>query len=220
MSSTFDRRSFLTHSAATIGGVAMAGSIVDDLLASSASAAAIGVNTGKPKRGGTLTVVTLSDVPNYHIFNGSQGKMDDSGFCVANALYDPLFVMSANGKVALPMLALSATPNASYTVWTIKLRRGVAFTNGATFDANICVANYTAAAADPTVGLAIQPFITSVTKVDDFTVNYNMVIPYASFPVLLAEQQIAYMAHPVSFVPTYTGNPIGTGPFKVKSWQV
>jgi ABC-type transport system substrate-binding protein len=28
------------------------------------------------------------------------------------------------------------------------------------------------------------------------------------------------MAHPVSFVPTYTGDPIGTGPFKVKSWQV
>jgi len=119
MSSTFDRRSFLTHSAATIGGVALAGSVVDDLLATSASAAAIGVNTGKPKRGGTLTVGTLSDVPNYHIFNGSQGKMDASGFCVANALYDPLFVMSANGKVALPMLALSATPNANYTVWTI-----------------------------------------------------------------------------------------------------
>src|SRR5271154_4026915 len=197
MSSTFDRRSFLTHSATTLGGVALAGTVVDGMLANVAGAA-VGVNKGKPKLGGTLTVGTLSDVPNYHIFNGAQGRMDDSGFCVANALYDPLFVMSANGKVALPMLALSATPNASYTVWTIKLRRGVAFTNGATFDANICVANYTAAAADPTVGLAIQPFITSVTKVDDFTVNYNMVIPYASFPVLLAEQQIAYMAHPVS----------------------
>jgi ABC-type transport system substrate-binding protein len=219
MSSTFDRRTFLTHSAATLGGVALAGTVVDGMLANVAGAA-VGINKGKPKLGGTLTVGTLSDVPNYHIFNGSQGKMDDSGFCVANALYDPLFVMSANGKVALPMLALSATPNSSYTVWTIKLRRGVGFTNGATFDANICVANYTAAAADPTVGLAIQPIITSVTKVDDFTVDYNMVIPYAAFPVLLAEQQIAYMAHPVSFVPTYTGNPIGTGPFKVKSWQV
>jgi ABC-type transport system substrate-binding protein len=219
MSSTFDRRTFLTHSAATLGGVALAGTVVDGMLANVAGAA-VGINKGKPKLGGTLTVGTLSDVPNYHIFNGSQGKMDASGFCVANALYDPLFVTSANGKASLPMLALSATPNASYTVWTIKLRRGVAFTNGATFDANICVANYTAAAADPTVGLAIQPIITSVTKVDDFTVNYNMVIPFASFPVTLAEQQIAYMAHPVSFVPTYTGDPIGTGPFKVKSWQV
>jgi len=30
MSSKFDRRSFLTHSAATIGGVAMAGTVADE----------------------------------------------------------------------------------------------------------------------------------------------------------------------------------------------
>ncbi len=198
----------------------MAGTIVDDLLAASASASAIGVNTGKPKRGGTLTVGTLSDVPNYHIFNGAQGKLDASGFCVANALYDPLFVMSANGKVALPMLALSASHNANYTVWTINLRQGVTFTNGDPFNADIVVANYTAANANPTVGLAIKPIIASVTKVSEYTVQYNLVIPFSAFPVTLAEQQIAYMAHPSSFVSTYTGNPIGTGPFKVKTWQV
>jgi ABC-type transport system substrate-binding protein len=70
------------------------------------------------------------------------------------------------------------------------------------------------------VGLAIKPIITSVTKVSAYTVAYNLVIPYASFPIFLATQQVGYMAHPVSFVPTYTGDPIGTGPFKVKSWQV
>jgi ABC-type transport system substrate-binding protein len=219
MSSTFDRRSFLTHSAATIGGVAMAGTVVDGLLANVAGAA-IGVNAGKPKRGGTLTVGTLSDVPNYHIFNGAQGKLDASGFCVANALYDPLFVMSKNGKTALPMLALSATPNANYTVWTVALRRGVTFTNGDPFNATVCVANYTAAAADPTVGLAIQPIIKSVTMVDAYTVTYTLVIPFSRFPVSLAQSQISYMAHPSSFVSTFTGTPVGTGPFVVKSWQV
>ena len=197
----------------------MAGTVVDGMLADVAGAT-VGIAKGKTNLGGNLTVGTLSDVPNYHIFNGSQGKMDASGFCVANALYDPLFVMSENGKVALPMLAVSATPNSDYTVWTIKLREGVGFTNGATFDADICVANYTAANADPTVGLAIKPIITSVTKVSAYTVAYNLVIPYASFPIFLATQQVGYMAHPVSFVPTYTGDPIGTGPFKVKSWQV
>jgi ABC-type transport system substrate-binding protein len=197
----------------------MVGSVVDGLLANVAGAT-VGVNKGKPRLGGTLTVGTISDVPNYHIFNGSQGKLDASGFCVANALYDPLFVMSLNGKVPLPMLALSATHNANYTVWTIKLRQGVNFTNGDAFDAAIVVANYTAASKDPTVGLAIQPIISSVTQVDDYTVAYNMAIPFSTFPISLSEQQIAYMAHPSSFVPTYTGNPIGTGPFKVKSWQV
>ena len=198
----------------------MAGSVVDDLLANAASAAAIGVNNGRPKRGGTLTVGLISDVPNYHIFNGSQGKMDASGFCVANALYDPLFVISANGHTPLPMLAISATPNRNYTVWTIPLRQGVSFTNGDPFNADVVVANWQAANADPTVGLAIKPILTSVTKVDAYTVQYNMAIPFSSFPTSLADQQIAYMAHPSSFSPTYAGNPIGTGPFKVKSWQV
>ena len=219
MSTTFDRRSFLTHSAATIGGVAMAGSVVDGLLANVAGAT-VGVNKGKPRKGGTLTVGTISDVPNFHIFNGSQGKLDASGFCVANALYDPLFVVSVNGKGALPMLALSASHNANYTAWTIKLRHGVTFTNGDPFNADIVVQNYTAANNDPTVGLAIKPIIASVVKVDDSTVTYNMVIPFSTLPITLAEQQISYMAHPTSFVPTYTGNPIGTGPFVVKSWQV
>ena len=97
MSVTFDRRSFLTHSAATIGGVAMAGTVVDGMLAGVASATT-GINKNKPKMGGTLKVGLISDVPNYHNFNGAQGKMDASGFCVANALFDALFVASANGR--------------------------------------------------------------------------------------------------------------------------
>ncbi len=197
----------------------MAGTVVDDLLANAAGAA-VGVNTSKPKTGGTLTVGLISDVPNYHIFNGSQGKMDASGFCVANALYDPLFVMSANGKTALPMLALSATPNSNYTVWTIALRQGVSFTNGDPFNADTVVANWAAAAAAPTVGLAIRQIIAKVVKVSNYTVQYVMVIPFSTFPSSLAEQQIAYMAHPSSFSSTFTGNPVGTGPFKVKAWQV
>jgi len=192
---------------------------VDGLL-ETAAGATTGVNKGKPKTGGTLTVGIISDVPNYHIFNGSQGKMDASGFCVANALYDPLFVMSKDGKTALPMLALSATPNSNYTTWTIALRQGVTFTNGDPFNADIVVANYNAAAADPTVGLAIQPIIQSVTKVDEYTVAYNLVLPFSTYPVSLAEQQTCYMAHPSSFVSTFSGTPIGTGPFMVKSWQV
>jgi ABC-type transport system substrate-binding protein len=219
MSSTFDRRSFLTHSAATVGGVAMAGSVVDGLLAKVAGAA-VGVAKGKPKLGGVLTVGTLSDVPNYHIFNGSSGKLDDSGFCVANALYDPLFVMSSNGKTALPMLAVSAKPNANFTVWTIALRHGVQFHDGTNFDASVVVANYTAANANLTVGLAIQPIIASVKAINSFTVEYNLVVPFTAFPIFLSEQQITYMAAPSALGNNYAGKPIGTGPFKFKAWSI
>jgi ABC-type transport system substrate-binding protein len=219
MTASYDRRSFLSHSAATVGGIALTGTVVDGLVAQAASAAT-GVSTKTPKRGGTLRVALLSDVPNYHTFNGAQGKMDASGFCLANALYDPLFVMAADGKTVLPMLALSATPSANYTVWTVVLRQGVSFTNGDPFNASIVVANYQAAAADPTVGLAIQPIIASVTEVDTYTVKYTLVSPFSTFPITLTEQQITYMGHPSSFSSTYSGNPIGTGPFTVQSWSL
>ncbi len=197
----------------------MAGSVVDGMLAGVAGAAT-GVAKGKPKLGGTLTVGLLSDVPNYHIFNGSSGKLDASGFCVANALYDPLFVTSHDGKSWLPMLALSAKSSSNYTVWTIALRHGVQFHDGTNFDASVVVANYQAAAANATVGLAIQPIIASVKEVNSYTVEYTTVIPFARFPILLSEQQIAYMAAPSALGNTYAGKPIGTGPFKFKSWSV
>ena len=220
MSIELDRRTFLTHSAATIGGVAMAGTVVDGMLAGVASAAT-GVTSSRPRIGGALKVGLISDVPNYHIFNGAQGKMDASGFCVANALYDALFVASANGKTWLPMLALSATPSKDYTVWTVTLRQGVTFTNGDPFNADIVVANFAAAAADPTVGTAILPIIASVTKASAYSVIFKLVIPFSTFPfTALCEQQTAYMAHPSSFSKTFTGTPVGTGPFKVVSWQV
>ena len=197
----------------------MAGTVVDGLLADLAGAA-VGVNHAKPLTGGKLTVALISDVPNYHKFNGAQGKMDASGFSVANALYDPLFVMSKNGRTALPMLALSATPNSNYTVWTLALRQGVRFSNGDPFNADVVVANWAAAAADPTVGLAIRPIIGKCTKIDNYTVQYNMVIAYSTFPVSMAEQQISYMAHPSALAAGFSGTPLGTGPFKIKSWQV
>lgn len=211
----------------------MAGTVVDGMLASSAGAA-VGVNTGKPKLGGSLSVGLMSDVPNYHVFSGSLGKMDASGFCVANAVFDSLFCVSADGKSALPMLALSATPNSNYTQWTITLRQGVTFHNGDAFNADVVVANWQAANADQTVGLAIKPMIGAVTKVDTYTVLYTMVIPYSTLPMTLAEQQIGYMANWPGFMSTptkisasqgatgttYSGNPIGTGPFEFVSWTL
>ena len=196
----------------------MVGTVVDDLLAGAAGAAT-GVSSAKPKMGGTLKVGLMSDVPNYHIFNGAQGKLDASGFCLANALYDPLFVSAANGKTWLPMLALSATPSPDYKTWTVALRQGVTFTNGDPFNADVVVANFQAAQADPTVGSAIRPIIAAVTKANSYVVVFSMVVPFSTFPYsALCEQQTAYMAHPSSFSSTFTGTPVGTGPFVISSW--
>jgi len=218
MSSKLDRRSFLTHSAATVGGIALAGTVVDDLLAPAAGAA-VGIGTGKPKLGGSIKIGVLSEQPDPQTFSGAQGKLDAAGFTVANLVYDSLFVTSANGKAWLPYLALSATPSANYTEWTVALRQGITFHDGSPFNAAAVVANFAAAAANPTVGLAIRPLIKSVTQpnpADNYTVLFTMVLPFATFPTNLAESQIAYIAAPAALAsPSY---PVGTGPFKFQSW--
>ena len=69
----------------------MAGTVVDAVMAT-ATGATTGVNTGTPRTGGNLTVGVGSDVANITGFCGALGKLDTAGFCVANAVYDPLFV--------------------------------------------------------------------------------------------------------------------------------
>jgi peptide/nickel transport system substrate-binding protein len=214
---TIDRRKFLTHSAATVGGVAIAGTVVDTMLATSAFATTGDNHTSTPKTGGTLRVGIGSEVPDKMHFTGSTGKLDSNGFCIANAVYDALFVASADGKTWLPNLAVSATPDKTFKVWTIKLRQGVSFHDGTPFTSDAVVANYNAAKADTTVGLAIQPLIASVTKVDTYTVNYTVLMPWTTFPWNLSEQQIGYMADPGNFT-TNGRTPNGTGPFKYQSW--
>jgi len=198
----------------------MAGTVADGLFANTAGAT-VGVTSKKPKMGGTLTVGLISDVLSFSNFNGQQASWDQSAFCKGNAFFDPLFVTSANGNDILPMLALSATPNASYTEWTVQLRRGVKFSNGEPFNAAAVVANY-AATQVPTspVGPAIVPIIADVVSTGPYTVVYKLVIPYSTFNIQLSEQQIGYMAAPSTLGANYKGHPIGTGPFEFVSWSL
>ena len=196
----------------------MAGSVVDAVMATAAGATT-GVNTGTPRTGGNLTVGIGSDVASMNGFCGALGKMDTNGFCVANAVYDPLFVAKVVNGVATwsPMLALSATSNSTHTNWTITLRQGVTFHDGTAFNADSVVANFTAAYNDATVGRAIKPLITSCTKVSTYVVKYVTTNPWTTFPMYLSEQQIAYMAAPSTLA---GGLPVGTGPFVYDSWSV
>ena len=227
MPNQVDRRTFLTHSAATVGGVAMAGTIVDTLVADVAGAAS-GVGTGTPFTGGTLKVGLGSDAPKVSTFTGQTGKWDAAGFCVGSAVYDSLFLTNKAITGVLPNLAVSAVGSNTYKTWTVNLRQGVKFHSGTTFNADAVVANFQAAQNDGTVGAAIAGIINSCTKTGPYQVQYKTAFSFYPFPYTLAEQQIAFMADPAMFAPdptkphtyTYSGLPSGTGPFVCQSWTL
>ena len=216
MPNVYDRRSFLTHSAAAAGGIAMAGTIVDSLV--SAASADVVTNAGSiptsGQKGGEMTVGIPAEQPSRTTFTGAGGKMDASAFCIANAIYDSLFVSSSDGLSWLPNLATAAVPNSTYKEWTITLRSGVKFHDGTDFNADDVVGNYNAQKANATVGLAIGPLINTVTKVDATHVKYTLPFAWTTFPFQLAEQQISFMAAASSLA---GGKPVGTGPFKLNN---
>ena len=68
MPNVYDRRSFLTHSAAAAGGIAMAGTVVDSLVnVASAAVTNVVTNAGtipsSGQKGGSMTVAIASEQP-------------------------------------------------------------------------------------------------------------------------------------------------------------
>jgi peptide/nickel transport system substrate-binding protein len=215
VSSTYNRRQFLAHSAATAGGVVAAGALVDQLGGATPA--------GAVTKGGTLVVGVIAEqnqpfVPDY-------ATMDLSGFLYARSVYDPLCVTSANGKTVYPYLCESIKANASYDEWTITAREGVKFHDGTPCDGDAIYANLVADYESELTGKAIQGLIKGFThKTGSNTVVVNTTYKWVTFPYTLAEQQIGFMAQPDtlgsgSTPPSKGTNPVGTGPFIFDSWD-
>ncbi len=217
MTKEIDRRQFLTHSAAAAGGAVAAGAMAEIGLAGAAGAATV-------KTGGTLTMGVISE--QNKPFNPAHANMDTSGFCYARSVYDPLMVVSSNGKTVYPYLAKSLTPNKTYTTWTLTARPGVKFHDGTSCNGDAIFANMQENFASTLTGPAVQALVSGFTHVHgSSTVQIHTKHPWVTFPFTLAEQQISFIASPGSgSAPNtlgagYSGLPIGTGPFIAQSWN-
>ncbi len=117
-----------------------------------------------------------------------------------------------------PDLAVSWTPSDDLKVWTFKLREGVKFHNGHTLDAGDVVATMQRI-LDPATGSRARANLTMIEKVeavDPLTVRFTLNIPYAGFADIFAERQLRIVAKDEANA--LSTKPIGTGPFKFKSW--
>ncbi len=170
-----------------------------------------------PQRGGTLRVGMSFDVqtldptaPNF------ASAMD---YTAARAVLDPLFGIDPKGRL-VPELALSATPSNGNKAFTVKLRKGVKFSDGTDFDADAVVAHYQEI-KDKGDCLGCPPrLVTNVKRVaapDRNTVVFTLTAPWAKFP------EVALTGIP-GLIPSPTAKkasgaefgkkPVGTGGFK------
>ena len=173
-----------------------------------------------PVPGGTLRYGIEADVDGL---NPVSSALSAPGLFMANMVFDTLAAVDNDGN-AVPYLAESFTPSDDFTSWTVKVREGIKFHDGTDLTADALIKAFELERNDPLVGLAVRPYYPetgAVDRIDDLTVQYNLLEPNMYFPHALTGQ-LGYIPSPTWVDaaladPTLNQEPVGTGPFKYDS---
>jgi peptide/nickel transport system substrate-binding protein len=115
-----------------------------------------------------------------------------------------------------PMIAEDWDSDEDGLVWTFTLRDNLVFHNGKHCDAHEVVRNFEHI-LDPDSGSMLTPdfeLIESVEAIDDYTIEFTMSEPFAPFLAVLSHRCA------ITDMDDYdTTTPVGTGPFKIDSWD-
>jgi peptide/nickel transport system substrate-binding protein len=236
--SKVDRREFLRT--ATLLGVSagaaytMAGTILgEDIMPKQALAQT-------PKQGGTLKFsMQIQEMTDPATFDWTQKSN------VARQIIEYLTITGPD-NITRPYLAESWEASEDLKTWTLKLRKGIKWSNGDTFGADDVVHNFTRW-LDPNVGSSNVGLFASmvdevdtgkkddsgnpvmgkrmtegaVEKVDDSTVRLNLNSPVLSIPENLYNYPTAIVNRRFDDEGgDFSKNPVGTGPFQLGEFQV
>ena len=171
--------------------------------------------SGTPKRGGTLRAA---------ITGGSTADTLDPLSAITNAdfarvdnLYEPLVGLTPAAQPQL-VLAEEVTPNSAATEWIVRVKPGITFHNGKPLGADDVIYTFRTV-LNPKAPAAAAAGLASIdaarmTKLDDRTVRIPCTTPFASLYEALAIPGYSDVI-PVGYNPAA---PVGTGPFKLKSF--
>ncbi len=210
------RRAFLTRTAA--GGLAASLGIAPQALL--AATAQPGADAGPARKGGTLVASWGGLEPQALFVPGGGGS---SPFQTATKILERLLKLDADLKFQ-PALALSVTPAADFRSYTIKLREGVTWHDGAPFTSADVVYNVLQHWKPVSAGIALKS-LTGATATDPLTVVLNFDAPVPEFflkSTLAGQFQLLVPKHLYDGRDIITNplnnTPVGTGPWKYGKW--
>jgi peptide/nickel transport system substrate-binding protein len=178
---------------------------------------------GTPKRGGKIVYGLEAETGGGWCLPNAQ--LAAGGIEVAMAIYDTLTAPASDGQGGVkfvPFLAESVEHNDTYDEWTIKVRDGITFHDGAPLTAEVVKQNLDAYLGKAEgIGAPLFSFVfenvTSVDVVDRLTVKVTTEVPWVAFDAyLFGSGRVGIMAPAQLADPsTCDRNLIGTGPFRV-----
>ena len=229
----------LLAAAALALGLVAAACGSDDSGSSSGTTAAGGAGTTAAGGAATTAATAAEPVPGGKLVMGieadtgspwepSKALLAISGHTVIRSIYDSLTIVTDDGQV-VPYLAESVTPNADFTVWTIKVRSGVTFHDGTPLNSAAVVDNLVRHFKSFLTAKVLTDVATNadgspqITAVDDLTVSVTMKRSWVPFPIYLSGA-IGYMASPTwqaaaDSDAALEAKPVGTGPFVFKDYK-
>lgn len=177
---------------------------------------------GDPTSGGVLRMMQVTEPRTLDpaTMINSQGL----GEVVGNSLYGTLVYNDSETGELIYDMAESLESSDGGTNWTLKIQPGIEFSDGTPFDAEAVRYNW-AHTADPAVGSTSAGHaskIVSYNVVDDTTLEFGLDAPQANFPLLLVAASMTWIASPAALEEgpeAFDENPVGAGPFVLKSWS-
>jgi peptide/nickel transport system substrate-binding protein len=200
----------MTRRATLLAGAAGAGGF---LLAQGGLAASAGAAT--PRRGGRLRVAHVGGGKGESFNPGRGSSFIDASR--AYNLYDPLVRVNPDFSQS-PGLALSWTPNATATTWEVKLRPGVKWHDGSPFTADDVIFTLRQMGNPKHVGSAAVANVklAGLKKTGPLVVQIPLKGPDARLSDSFVQQGTVMVKNGT----TSFAKPIGTGPFKFKSFEI
>ena len=206
------RREFLRLTASGLAVVGSA-SLLTACGGKSASPSTSAAPAGPPARGGTLRFGVVGGASSDTL--EAQNPVTIADLARVPQLFDSLITQTATGAPEM-RLATEITPNAAATQWTIKLRDGVVFHNGKKFTGqDVMFSLRRIVQMKLPAAFFLGPVDLAASKVvDPLTVVLVYKAPFALLQDALLAPYFAMV--PVGYDPK---KPIGTGPFKLESFQ-
>ena len=200
--------------------IAMSAVLTGSLLATSGLSASGRPNAATPKSGGILEYAIDATLPGWCFPTALSG----GPLGVTRMVYESLVDLDQKGNF-IPQLAESWSADAANKVWTFKLRSGVVFSNGEAFNATVAKTNIDYSRGTNlsylSTGVGVNANINKTEAVDDLTLRVTLDRGDADFIALMYRAGRYVMRAPAQYnnAATCATNGIGTGPFKIASYD-